>query len=158
EVDTDYDVSISDMSFVNGKAFPTGGILNHGRLTLTRVEISHNEGVETSGGIANDVDGTLTLLDCKISDNLASDSRNGQGGGVLNSGKASVADSLVTGNTAMAFGGGIENQGDLTLTNTRVTKNTVPSGVGGGIENHKIGMLTMTNSPVSENASFTGGG
>ncbi len=80
EVETDYTVTITGMTFTNGKCLQAGGIVNHGTLTLTNVTVSHNEGEETAGGIANDVDSTLTLIRSSVNDNTSTDPITGQGG------------------------------------------------------------------------------
>jgi len=53
------------------------------------VTISHNEGTETAGGIANDSDGTLTLISSTVNDNMGAFKLGGQGGGLFNLGTAS---------------------------------------------------------------------
>ncbi len=71
EVGTDYDVTIRGATFTNGKALPAGGILNHWTLKLISVTVRQNVGQEAAGGIANDIDGTLTLIRCTVTDNVA---------------------------------------------------------------------------------------
>jgi hypothetical protein len=80
EVDTDYTVTITGMTFTNGKCLPADGILNHGILRLTNVTVRNNEGGETAGGIANDIDGTLTLINSKVNDNTSTGPTSGRGG------------------------------------------------------------------------------
>jgi len=65
----------------------------------------------------------------------------------------------VTGGRAtevLGEGGGIYNAGDLTLTNSTVSGNTAYDG--GGIHNDSQSMLTVTNSTMSGNSASRGGG
>jgi len=87
------------------------------------------------------------------------------GGGVLNMGTLTMADSAVSGNSAESIGGGIRNTGTLTMTTGAVSENsgtgilnqgtmmltniTVSRNSGSGI--HNEGTMTLTNSRVSEN-------
>jgi hypothetical protein len=91
-----------------------------------------------------------------------------KGGGILNSGKLQLKDSVVTGNTAVSqcdyycfgsYGGGIYNSGTAVLTNSRISKNIADAGYsingdngrGGGIFNN--GKMTLNGSTVSQNQS-----
>ena len=75
----------------------------------------------------------------------------GDGGGILNSGVLTVANSVLAGNTAER-GGGLGNSGELTVRCSTVTGNS--AGDGGGLGN--IGKLTITNSIVSLNYAAPG--
>jgi hypothetical protein len=105
---------------------------------------------------------TVTLAGLTISNGLASgESRDG--GGVLNRGTLTLIDCVVSNNNATLRGGGIYNSGAalarLTLTNTIVSGNTAPSGA--GIANFTSATVQMSNSAVSDNdatGSFGGGG
>ncbi|MFZ0680971.1 MAG: hypothetical protein WAN07_24985, partial [Candidatus Binatus sp.] len=85
------------------------------------------------------------------------------GGGILNFGEVSLVDTTVSGNLAPAQGGGIENQGQMQITNSRIINNTT-NFLGGGIDIRKNNvlpgpsMLTISNSIISNNIAFTGGG
>ncbi len=96
EVDTNYAVDITDMAFTNGKDLPVGGIFNHGTMKLTNAVVTKNEGVETAGGIANDIDGTLTMSRTTVTDNQSTGPTGGRGGGLFNVGTASVTDSTIS--------------------------------------------------------------
>jgi hypothetical protein len=161
EVETDYTVNIIGLTFTNGKCCPAGGILNHGKLILTNVTVSHNEGDETAGGIGNDIDATLTMINSTLSANTSTDSLGGRGGGLFNLGTASLTNTTVSSNSAPVSGGGIENFGQLRANNSRITNNTT-QGPGGGIESHNGGVgtasVTLSNTPVSYNRAFTGEG
>jgi hypothetical protein len=117
--------------------------------TLTRVE---------GGGIDNT--GTLTVTNCMITGNSASDF----GGGISNLGTLTVTNSTITGNMASA-GGGIDNGGTLTVTNSTITGNA--GDFGGAIENgiitswtpaKAIYRLYVTNCTISDNSAGMVGG
>ncbi|MBA4371352.1 MAG: hypothetical protein C0402_00650 [Thermodesulfovibrio sp.] len=80
-----------------------------------------------------------------------------RGGGINNQGTLTVTDSVLSGNYAGNYGGGIANyvSGIVTLTNTTLSDNSVNAD-GGGVYNQ--GTLTMTNSIISGNSSATYGG
>ncbi len=80
------------------------------------------------------------------------------GGGVYNSGTATLISSTVSGNSSTVAGGGIENvSGILTLINTTISGNSA-SGGGGAIVAVLEGTTTLHNSTVSGNRSTTYGG
>jgi hypothetical protein len=104
---------------------------------------------------------TVTLSGLSISRGLIP--VNEYGGGVLNSGTLTIADSIIRDNTAPAEGvasggGGIYNSGTLTINNSTLTGNSAPgsTGLGGGI--HSRGMLTVNDSTLSGNSAGGNGG
>ncbi len=111
---------------------------------------------------------TVTLTNLTITGGYANGPMNaGAGGGIFSlNATLTLNNCLVTGNTAVNGGGGIASgaplgpsAGMLTLNSTRVTGNTVlpPNGGGGGILNHN-GTAILSNSVVSGNSAFGGGG
>lgn len=104
------------------------------------------------------------------------------GGGILNLGALTLANSTISGNSAGSGGGGIQNNGNglaiikvtisgnssgtgggfhntstATIANSTISGNMATSGNGGGIYN--TGTVTTTNSTITENsASGNGGG
>jgi hypothetical protein len=67
--------------------------------------------------------GETTITDSLITGNRATGGAGGiagQGGGIYNGAKLSLANSSVTGNSASAAGGGIFNSGMLALSGTNV--------------------------------------
>ncbi len=76
------------------------------------------------------------------------------GGGIFNAGTLTVADCVVTKNSAAGDGGGIANSGSLTVTGSVVSDNT--AGIGGGI--NSIGTLVVENSTITDNSGGFGGG
>ena len=129
---------LSDLTFTGGDA---GGIENDGTLTLNDCTVTGNSASNFDGGIYND-SGKLTLNDCTVSGN----SGNTEWGiKSAASGAATptliVTDSNVSGNT----GGGIINiQGTATLTDSTVSENT-----GDGIFNEPVGNDTSLNNGVA---------
>ena len=81
----------------------------------------------------------------------------GNGGGILNEGELTLANSTIGANTASDNRGGIYNAGGtVTLTNSTITDNTATRG--GGIRNAGGGMVTLTNSTITDNTPTRGGG
>ena len=181
EVGTDYDVTIRGATFTNGKALPAGGILNHGTLKLINVTVRQNVGQEAAGGIANDIDGTLTLIRCTVTDNVATfpppppppyppPIALAAGAGLRNFGTASLTHSRVSGNNIVGTaggGGGIENHGQLEVTRCSIVDNhtdDVSLGGGGGLDNNRmaavrdIPIMTVKNSLITGNTAAIGGG
>ena len=87
----------------------------------------------------------------------------GYGGGIWNSGVATIAGSTVNGNVA-GHGGGSENSGTLAITGSTVNNNTAAGqvdhwewGEGGGIDSSGA-VLTITNTTLNGNFAFIVGG
>ena len=96
--------------------------------------------------------GNLTLDGVTIRNGKDSD-----GGGIYNSGTATISASTISGNTADNGGGGIYNWGTATITITAstISGNTADGG-GGGSSNY--GTATLTASTISGNTADSGGG
>jgi predicted outer membrane repeat protein len=94
-----------------------GGILNHGELTVTEVNVSYNLADEAGGGILND--GFMQLQGTTMTRNSAF-----SGGAIYNDGEAVLSNSRVYSNLA-TFGAGVdEDGGTMTLVITWVAGNT----------------------------------
>jgi hypothetical protein len=188
EVDTDYVVTISGVTFTNGKGLAAGGIFNHGTLKLINVTVRENTGQEAAGGIANDIDGTLTLIRCSVTDNEAVPPPPppplcpplmlpcpppiplAAGAGLRNFGTASLTDSIVSGNRIVGTtggGGGIENHALLEVTRCSIVNNHTTKGSlagGGGLDNIRMTavrdapIMTVKNSLIAGNTADVGGG
>lgn len=98
---------------------------------LRRLTATH--GTWTGGGIANE--GTLTIRDCLISENLSE-----RGIGAFSEG-----------------GSGIFNAGEMTIINSTVAENRFDHSVGGGIYNDCSGTLMLLKSTVSANGAGVDG-
>ena len=93
--------------------------------------------------------GTLTIADSTLAGNSAYD-----GGGVLSFGTLTVAASTLTGNAASHGAGGIGSFGPLTVTASALTNNTAVHG--GGI--WSAGPLSIADSTLAGNAAAGGSG
>jgi hypothetical protein len=105
-----FTVALSGLTIADGFAPDAGGGIsnsNGGTLTVTDCTLSGNSATN-GGGIFNANGGTLTVTDCTLSGNSAnSGSGQGNGGGILNTdgGTLTVAGSTLSGNTADVAGG-----------------------------------------------------
>jgi hypothetical protein len=101
-------------------------------------------GMTIRGGIASYVAGQSSLL--------------GEGGAILNSGTLTVANCVISGNSASIGGGGIFNGGTLTVRNSVLSGNS-SSKYGGGIYNYGFSgvKVTVSNSTLSGNHAVYGG-
>jgi len=134
-----------------------GGITNQGTLTLENVVVRDNV-AKSGGGIVNE--GTLTLIRCTVRDNVAEGAGNkrGSGGGIKNvMGALTIVDSTISGNDAFGKGGGIKHgcSSTLEMVNSTVSGNRCNQ-EGGGI--HVRGIATLTHTTISDNSARSGGG
>jgi len=125
----DGEVSLDDSTVDGNNALSGGGINNDsGTLTITRTTVSGNK-ASNRGGIENGPGSELTLTNSTVSGNQS----DGEAGGILNLGQATITSSTVTNNTADADGdgngdgGGIYNSGSTTITNTILAGNHDPT-------------------------------
>jgi len=137
-----------------------GGIYNEGVLTVTRSQVK-NSSAQVGGGIYNS-HGNLIVLESQISGNAASL----DGGGLSSAfGQTTILSSTITGNYAGdvccyggAGGAGIDVfSGLVSLRDSTVSGNMLLGGFeGAGILNG--GVLTVTNSTISNNSGGDGAG
>ncbi|MCB2079417.1 MAG: right-handed parallel beta-helix repeat-containing protein, partial [Novosphingobium sp.] len=80
------------------------------------------------------------------------------GGGIDNTGNATLTNVTVTDNDSDIGGGGILNDGSATLTNVTIHSNLAGFGDGGGILNNASGTLTIFNGTISGNYAVDFGG
>jgi hypothetical protein len=118
-----------DASDWGSAAASGGGVFNEGNLTLSNCVLQDNVAAGAGGGVAQDLGATLHLIDCHVLGNHA----RGLGGGVFS---------------------GIEST--LTISESVVTQNTATGLSGGGIYN--AATMTITDSTVSHNEAYWGGG
>jgi len=151
----DLDVIISGLSITNGDAsnLSGGGVYNEGEnLTILNCILDNNSATE-GGGIYNS--GNLTIGYTTISNNT---STGGSGGGIYNAGILDLNNSTIAGNSAVSgAGGGAYNEGAMTVDNSTFFDNHADSNRywGGGIGNR--GTLTLTNSTLSANSADSSG-
>jgi hypothetical protein len=129
---------------------PGGGILNTGELTMIESVITGNAAAN-GGGIANAIEGTLSLTFCEITDNRAVE----QGAGIRNNGELTVVDCRFTGNDTESSGGAIANHGEMDLTNLTVRQNHADV-LGGGIFN--LGPTRLEGCVITRNTTDLWGG
>lgn len=138
-----------------------------GNLMLNGVTVTNGNSTN-GGGIFNDV-GTLTVVNCIISDNSAT-----FGAGIVNRGENGTAtltinNSTVSGNSAVGEGGGIENKGYnggavVTINSSTVSGNSAING--GGINSGAVdgpglsgtASVTINDSLINRNSASTNGG
>ncbi len=150
---------------VGNRAGIGGGITNGGSiLSLSNSLISDNRLTSNGagGGVANSF-GLLNMSHDVIVRNTASAGPQASGGGIDNSGRLTLTDSVVKDNLARGVGGGIRNeeqassQFSVVVRSTKVIHNTVTSSrgpaTGGGIFN--AGALTLAASTVQDNRART---
>jgi fibronectin-binding autotransporter adhesin len=146
----------------NNSTFNGGGISNIGNVTLADSIVAGNQ-TRGGAGIYNDFNSVAVITRCTFSQNVAEDS----GGGLSNSNATmTVSSSTISYNSAgdNDSGGGISNiangiagnLGVLTLTNSTVTNNTAD--IGGGISSDFGGTTNVSHSTISHNSARFGGG
>ncbi|MCC7020384.1 MAG: hypothetical protein IT332_11540 [Ardenticatenales bacterium] len=150
-------MTITFSTVVSNTAGQGGGIVHFGdgRLTMVRTTVQGN-GNAQGGGLK--VHGALDMVECTVIDNLG-----GHGGGLNLVGAETkvIRDSTIARNLAggrveppwHGYGGGIWSQADdVRLINVTLSDNW---GQGGGIFN--LGRITMTNSTLAFNGTYSWG-
>jgi hypothetical protein len=136
-----------------------GGIFNDSNATLAVVDsrITQNSALTTGGGLRGS--GTVSIVRSSISENRAQDGAGIAWGG----GSLLVTDSAITGNTAQAFGGGIFG-GDITVVNSTIAGNraafggAIQVGIPDFLTGGPTGLVTIANSTLAGNRASVGGG
>jgi hypothetical protein len=136
-----------------------------GQLTITNSIISNmnrnnpNKTIyNTSPPIYNETDGSLTIRDSTIADNISYFN----GGGIYNAGQLTISGSTISGNSKPSVpnypfnnGGGIANDegGTLTITNSTIYGNSASAGGGIAV---LAGSVTLSNSILAGNTLVAG--
>ncbi len=140
----------------------SGGALrkDHGNadLTIADVVITGNYAELDGGAVSLFItDGTVTIRDSVISNNVAGDG----GGGLYSDGDAALSLNLIdveiTGNTASDGGGLYLSDTDTSISDSTLNGNTAYTGDAGGITSYG-GSLTISNSSISGNTAGDDGG
>ncbi len=150
--------TIAGLTIADGHAGVGGGIDNDGTLTVANCTLSGNSATDGGGGILCDPATTLTVTNCTIYDNSAPNGGGIDSLNVLNlSGMLTVTDSTFCDNSASGGdgGAGIANLGSLTVTNSTFWNNSTSAG-GGGILT--AGVLNVADSTFAGNSAANGGG
>lgn len=161
DIATGVSVTISQMRLRDASTaqFQVGGaIRNSGSLTLEHVDLRDNSTASGGGAIANTDSGTLTMTDCVVQTNVSVGQEGG--GGLYNTGAATIIRTRFDGNAANSAGGNIINNGsnstlmliESTLQGGRVGTNRT----GGGLYNGRI--ATLKRSTIADNRATYGGG
>jgi len=133
-----------------------GGIANQAVLSLSRVSIADNQApTGGGGGIFNGSNAVLWLNnDVVLERNTAA-----TGGGLANTGSATVSGVRLEDNSATGSGGGIENAGQLSLREVAVSSNTAGQ-QGGGLYHAGSQRLEVAQGTrlVGNHAQLDGGG
>ncbi|HEV3261499.1 MAG TPA: right-handed parallel beta-helix repeat-containing protein [Gemmataceae bacterium] len=137
----------------------TGVGLSNGSdtLTITSTTVSGNSNDASYPMFAGGIynSGRLTITDSVISDNV--------GSGILNSNQLTITGSTISGNFGPSFGGGVEVfEGDVHVVNSTFSGNSAEEG-GGGIGVTPFGFLELTGVTMTGNAAngtdpWSGGG
>ena len=154
-VDSGATVNLSGMTISGGDAFDGGGLDNFGTLTVSNSFFFSNSATY-GGGLANELGGTLTVSNSFFYSNSAL--YGGGGGGIFNSGTATVTGSTFTSNYGGDGGGGIFNSGTATVTGNSFTGNSVSVDFAGGGICGIDGGVIVTNSTFTGNSASEGGG
>lgn len=145
---------VSNLSIQNGNtAGVGGGILNAGTLRIRNVTFSGNK-AGNGGALSNSAAATAILDNATMSQNTTTSVG---GGGVINFGTLTLAESSLSGNRAPINGGGLNTQpGGISHIVQSQIANNVSGGLGGGISN--LGTTTISGSSVRFNKGSGGGG
>ncbi len=123
-----------------------------GQLSISQVLVTGNKGSDGGGVYASE--SRVSILDSSITENVASGSGNGL---YARLSETEITNSTISHNSASLtpyFGGGIHNAGGpLTITGSVVSHNSAV--LGGGVSQAGEGLLTITDTMISDNV---GGG
>jgi hypothetical protein len=136
-------------------------IVVNGAVTFERLRVSH--GLALSGaGVSLSTHGTLVMRDSTVSENNATDGRDGIGGGIRTQGSLELERCTIRDNHAPATrgqGGGIAVAGPATLTDCLLTENTTTNEGGAIFVSSDVdSVLTLNTCTVTDNGANDGGG
>jgi hypothetical protein len=159
-------LSITGLTVSHGVAFFGGGIRNNGTLSMTDCTVAFNKATQVvgggdgeGGGIFNDSGDTLKISDCTFFENTGFN-----GGAISNFGATlTLSHCAFAINGADNDGGAIADGPTASASATAVVNDCQFSlnlaSSGGGIENHSLGSLVVSNSTFDSNiAAINGGG
>ncbi len=150
-------VTMSNLTIVDGTATSGGAIHNQGQLWLEAVTLANNHSTATvngQGGGGLYNTGWASLSDCVIEANTAA---RGAGIMVANGGTLHSENCIIRSNAASTAGGGLLNAlgGTLELVDTKILSNT--ASIGGGLRNTGA-TATMQNVLMQANQATSSGG
>ena len=140
-----------------------GGIKNHGKALLINCTFDHNKGAYYGGGIHNEGDAYVNLINCKFYSNSVCSGSTNLGGGICNNGVAELTNCIFSGNTVgtyqnvSEYGGGVANLWGrrISLTNCVFINNSATRD-GGGLDNDYTSEAILTNCIFWGNTSTRG--
>ena len=141
-------VTISNLTILNGNFTNGGAIYNQGKLTLINDTLINNSAVN-GGSVYNENSGSLNVTSSNFINNSVTDF----GGAIYNSGTSKVIDCYFTNNMA-GMGGAIYNYNNLIVSGTNFTDNSACDG--GSIVNEDV--LTLSSCDFSNNNAMCAGG
>jgi hypothetical protein len=152
-------LAVSDATIRGNSAKSGGGIGNFGALTLSNSTVDQNTAKQSGGGLLNASDQTAgrrvsaTVVGVRFRGNVAA-----QGGGIGNESDLLLLRSTVADNTATVLnGGGIDNTGTASIGNCTITGNTAAAS-GGAISffgGSPAASLSVLASTVAGNSAGT---
>jgi hypothetical protein len=155
-------VTVSDTEFLNNQTFSEngsgGGIFVGGNSTsfsLTDSDVTGNKS-QDGGGLGTVTGGTVTIADSVISSNTAA----GDGGGAdipVSGGQVTIDRTTIDGNTSNKYGGGLSMSRAIVMTNSTVSNNEAGY-EGGGVRVVDTSQATFNNTTISGNSSPEDGG
>ncbi|MGA2421713.1 MAG: right-handed parallel beta-helix repeat-containing protein, partial [Candidatus Acidiferrum sp.] len=128
------------------------GIVEFSGVTLQNGTEPEGEGSSGGGGCLNN-SGSLSLVSSTVQGCTGS-----QGGAIYNHGTLNIVGSSLTNNVAREDGGGVSNEGTTLISNSNISFNFATA-TGGGLANVvNGGVLTVTESTISNNQAANGAG
>ncbi len=150
--ENDGELEITNGSLSACTGTSAGAIFNGGTLTMTRCEVEDSVVVFPGFGGGVFNSGTASLTNVAFRRNESQF----DGGAIYNTGQLSIVDGWLDENVCTGFGGGLTHSGgSADLTRVTMSRNTA-SGFGGGI--FSSGDLNLTNATIHSNTSGTTGG
>ena len=123
-------------------------------VSLSNLTIRGGGNIDRGGGIFVESNGSLTLNQVVIRDNVVTN----QGGGIYSRGALNGVGVTLSNNTAFDRGGGLFNRdGNITLSQTTISNNMASSSQGGGIYSRDA-PLTLSQVNISNNRALDDGG
>ncbi|MBW8010613.1 MAG: hypothetical protein FVQ83_05135, partial [Chloroflexi bacterium] len=134
-----------------------GAIYNAGHLTINNSLITDNNARRQGGGIYNAAGGDMTINASTIQNNEVTldNEADESGGGIANEGTIIILDSTISGNVAAESGGGISNgiAGLVAISNSTISGNaTTFTGSYGGAAISNAGTLEMSFTTITNNS------
>lgn len=131
-------------------------------VTIDGLSVVQGNGVgglnQRGGAIVHQLNGTLTVSHCVLSNNLMSFYSPGSfGGGIHNEGgTVNIVATNITNNRSVWGSGVYQNGGTMNITDSIISGNSSRGGVGGGVYN--TATLTTSRSSISGNVGYDEGG